>query len=73
MSGQQKDTEIPEDLFRKDFGGGEIRRAMEDKRREKANIMAAGGAIMLLLIPVALAAFAAIIATIMYYGLNFSL
>lgn len=73
MSAQQKDTEIPEELFRKDFGGGDIREAMEQKRRQKVNIMAAGGAIMLLLIPVALAAVAAIIATIMYYGLSFKL
>lgn len=73
MNTHQKDTEIPEELFRKEFGGDRLRREMEERRRDKATGLAASGLLLLILAPLVLAAIAGIIASMMYYGLTFRL
>ncbi len=54
-----KETEIPEELYQKDFGGEEIQNALADRRRESANKLAAGGIVALIVLPALLIAVAA--------------
>ena len=39
---ERKDTESPEEMFREDFGGNDLRRAMDERRREKATACSTG-------------------------------
>ena len=68
-----KETEIPEEMFRKDYGGGELRQAMDERRREKATGLAANGLLFLLLGPAVLAAIAVAIGGLMYFNGNIRL
>ena len=68
MNNERNDTEIPEEKFREDFGGKDLRRAMDERRREKATGLAANGLLFLLLGPAVLAAIAAILASVMVWN-----
>ena len=71
MSGNDK--EIPEDLFRKEYGGDDFQRARDARRREQRTGLAANGLLFLLLGPAVLAAIAAAIGSIMYFNGNIRL
>ena len=64
MSGQDK--EIPEELFRKDFGGSEFEKRREERRSEKIVELTANGLLIAVLGPAVLAAIAVVIAVIYY-------
>ncbi len=64
MSGDDK--EIPEDLFRKDFGGSEFERRREERRSESIVALTANGLLFAILGPTLLAIISAFIAYVHY-------
>ena len=64
MSGEDK--EIPEELFRKDFGGEEFERKREERRSESIVALTANGLLFALIGPSLLAIISAAIAYVHY-------
>ena len=60
------DREIPEDVFRRDFGGEDLQHAMSERRSERASRLAAGGVLAILLAPAVLVGIGVVIATLKY-------
>ena len=66
MSGNDK--EIPEELFRKDFGGAEFERHREKRRSDRVVAMTFNGLLFALLGPLLLGCIAGVIAYVYYCG-----
>jgi hypothetical protein len=60
------DREIPEDVFRRDFGGEDLQIAMSERRSERASRLAAGGVLAILLAPVVMVGIGVAVATLKY-------
>ena len=56
------DKEIPEELFRKDFGGKDFERRRDDQRSDKIVVITINGLLFAILGPAILAIIAAVIA-----------
>ena len=60
------DKEIPEDLFRKDFGGADFERRREEQRSESIVALTANGLLFAIIGPSVIAIVAAFIAYLNY-------
>ena len=60
------DREIPEEVFRRDFGGEDLHQAMSERRSERANWLPAGGLVAILLAPVVMVSVGVILVTLKY-------
>lgn len=60
------DREIPEDVFRSEFGGQHLQQAMYARRGRRASGLAIGGLIVILLGPVVLLGAGVVIATLVH-------
>ncbi len=60
------DREIPEEVFRRDFGGEDLQQAMYERRTERANWLAAGGLVAILLAPVVMVSVGVFLVTLKY-------
>ena len=62
------DKEIPEELFRKDFGGQEFEKRRDDQRSDKIVAITFNGLLIAILGPSVLGCIAAVIAYLYYCG-----